>query len=170
MDLRRPRPEDKAAILEMMAEFEKADAAHDGGFWTSENFSYEDWLAYNLDCERGLNLPSGFVPAIQFVSFDEEGRALGFLHLRLRLNEFLRAQGGHIGYSIRPSERGKGHAKEQLALGLAEAMKKNIRSILLTCHDDNPASRSVILANGGVLEDIRHHFERYWIEMEDDHE
>ncbi|HFH8662491.1 TPA: GNAT family N-acetyltransferase, partial [Streptococcus agalactiae] len=35
--------------------------------------------------------------------------------------------------------------------------------ILVTCHVDNDASKSVILANGGVLEDCLHQTERYWI-------
>ena len=40
MELRRPSLEDKEAILEMMAEFEKSQSAHDGGFWDAENFVY----------------------------------------------------------------------------------------------------------------------------------
>ncbi len=95
------------------------------------------------------------------------GRALGFLHLRLRLNENLLKQGGHIGYSIRPTERRKGYAKEQLRLGLLEAKKKNITKALVTCHDDNEGSRKVILANGGQLEDVLDAVERYWISLED---
>ncbi|KAA5776952.1 GNAT family acetyltransferase, partial [Pseudomonas aeruginosa] len=34
------------------------------------------------------------------------------------------------------------------------------------CSTENPASRAVILANGGQLEDICNETERYWIELE----
>ena len=44
MILRRPSQTDKEAILEMMAEFEREQAAHDGGFWNAYNFVYEEWL------------------------------------------------------------------------------------------------------------------------------
>ena len=115
---------------------------------------------------RIINIPENWVPAIQLVSFDEADHALGFLNLRLRLNDYLLEKGGHIGYSIRPSERGKGYAKESLRQGLQVAKDKNIHRALVTCSIKNPASRAVILANGGQLEDIRHETERYWIDLE----
>ena len=166
MILRRPSQIDKEDILEMMAEFEREQSAHDGGFWNPDNFVYEEWLEENLQAEAGLNIPENWVPAIQLVSFDEAGYALGFLNLRLRLNDYLLEKGGHIGYSIRPSERGKGYAKESLRQGLQVAKDKNIHRALVTCSIKNPASRAVILANGGQLEDIRHETERYWIDLE----
>ena len=166
MILRRPSQTDKEAILEMMAEFEREQSAHDGGFWNPDNFVYEEWLEENLQAEAGLNIPENWVPAIQLVSFDEAGYALGFLNLRLRLNDYLLEKGGHIGYSIRPSKRGKGYAKESLRQGLQVAKDKNIHRALVTCSIKNPASRAVILVNGGQLEDIRHETERYWIDLE----
>ena len=165
MELRRPRLADKETVLEMMAEFEKSQSAHDGGFWDTENFVYEDWLETNMQKEMGINLPENRVPSIQFVLFDDVGRALGFLNLRLRLNEGLLNYAGHIGYSIRPSERGKGYAKETLRQGLQVAKEKNIKKALVTCSVNNPASRAVILANGGIFEDARNGVKRYWIEV-----
>lgn len=166
MELRRPTLADKETILKMMAEFEETRSAHAGGFWDAEAFVYEDWLESNRDMEMGLGLPDGWVPAVQLVAFARDGQALGFLNLRLRLNNYLLEKGGNIGYSIRPSERGKGYAKEALRQGLQVAKEKNIKRALVTCSTENPASRAVILANGGELEDVRNGTERYWIEVE----
>ena len=166
MELRRPTIVDREAVLDMMAEFEQTQSAHDGGFWDVEDFSYEEWLEGNRNKEMGIGLPENRVPSIQFVLFGESGRALGFLNLRLRLNEGLLNYAGNIGYSIRPSERGKGYAKEALRQGLQIAKEKNIHRALVTCSAENPASRAVILANGGELEDVRNGTERYWIELE----
>ena len=166
MKLRRPTLADKEAILSMMAEFEETQSAHDGGFWDAEAFVYEAWLESNRDMEMGLGIPEGWVPAVQLVAFARDGQAVGFLNLRLRLSAYLLEEGGHIGYSIRPSERGKGYAKEALRQGLQIAKEKNIKRALVTCSTENPASRAVILANGGVYEDVRNGTERYWIELE----
>ena len=165
MELRRPTIVDREAVLDMMAEFEQTQSAHDGGFWDVEDFSYEEWLEGNRNKEMGIGLPENRVPSIQFVLFGESGRALGFLNLRLRLNEGLLNYAGHIGYSIRPSERGKGYARETLRQGLQVAKEKNIKKALVTCSVNNPASRAVILANGGLIEDVRDGVERYWIEV-----
>lgn len=164
MELRRPTSADKATILDMIAEFEREESAMDGGIY-SKGMDYEAWLEMNLASEIGLSLPEGRVPAIQFVSFDEKGQAIGFLNLRLRLNEFLLRVGGHIGYSIRPSQRGKGYAKEQLRLGLQEAKAKNIHRVLVTCKETNTASRRVILSCGGQKETAVSGIESYWIEV-----
>ncbi|EID25526.1 acetyltransferase, GNAT family [Streptococcus oralis SK1074] len=166
MELRKPILSDKETVLEMMAEFEQTQSAHDGGFWDAENFVYEEWLKNNQDHEMGINLPEGWVPDIQLVAFSIDGQAVGFLNIRLCLNDFLLEEGGHIGYSIRPSERGKGYAKEALRQGLQIAKEKNIKKALVTCSVENPASRAVIVANGGVFEDVRNGVERYWIDLE----
>ena len=166
MELRRPILADKEAVLEMMAEFEQTQSAHDGGFWDAENFVYEEWLKNNQDHEMGINLPKGWVPDIQLVAFSKDGQAVGFLNIRLCLNDFLLEEGGHIGYSIRPTERGKGYAKEGLRQGLQVAKEKNIKQALVTCSTENPASRAVIVTNGGLFEDVRNGVERYWIDLE----
>ena len=105
MILRRPSQTDKEAILEMMAEFEREQSAHDGGFWNPDNFVYEEWLEENIQAEAGLNIPENWVPAIQLVSFDEADHALGFLNLRLRLNDYLLEKGAILAtLSVHPNE------------------------------------------------------------------
>ena len=166
MELRRPTLADKETVLDMMTEFEETQSAHDGGFWDAEAFVYEDWLKSNRDMEMGLGIPDGWVPAVQLVAFARDGQAVGFLNLRLRLSDYLLEEGGHIGYSIRPSQRRKGLAKLQLELGLAEARKQGLERVLITCDEDNEASRRTILSAGGVYENTIDRSQRYWIELD----
>lgn len=164
--LRRPTLEDRQTIENMIAEFDKHASSTDGFWFQTETFDYVTWLEQCNDAESGLGLREGAVPYVQMVSFDSHGEAIGFVNLRLRLNERLLEKGGHIGYSIRPSQRRKGLAKEQLRLALAECLSKNISRLLITCHETNEGSRRTILACGGVLEDVRKGTERYWIDLE----
>ena len=93
--------------------------------------------------------PHGLVP--QTTLFWAEGdEFVGRLELRHRLTDALYAQGGHIGYYVRPSARRQGHATAMLAAGLPMAAAMGIDPALITCDDTNVASRRVIEANGGV--------------------
>ncbi|MGM1045119.1 MAG: GNAT family N-acetyltransferase [Bacillota bacterium] len=56
--------------------------------------------------------------------------------------------GGHIGYVIRPSERSKGYGKLLLKQLISMAKDKQISKVLLTCDEDNAASRRIIESNG----------------------
>ena len=90
---------------------------------------------------------------------------LGRIALRHSLTDSLRAEGGHIGYDVRPSARRQGHATAMLAAVLPHARAMGIEAVLLTCDVDNVASRRVIEANGGELQDeFRGRF-RYWIQL-----
>lgn len=117
-----------------------------------ENF--DALVAQLAACERGIGIPAGFVPHSTYWMV-AGGEVVGVSNLRHRLTESLRAEGGHIGYGIRPTARGRGFGKRVLALTLAEAGKLGIDRALLTCARTNLASSSVIRANGGVLEDER---------------
>ncbi len=89
---------------------------------------------------------------------------LGSLAIRHRLNDFLLNEGGHIGYSVRPAARRRGHAAAALAEALPIAQALGIGRVLLTCDDANVASQRTIEANGGVYEDTRKGKRRYWID------
>lgn len=111
---------------------------------------------------------AGMVPSSHFWLIIDGCRYAGDLDLRHCLNDSLRRYGGHIGYRIRPSERRKGYGALLCKLGIAEARKRGISDILITCDDDNYGSRKIIEANGGVLHDRIDNSRgaltrRYWI-------
>lgn len=97
---------------------------------------------------------------------------IGRLSIRHYLNEHLEKHGGHIGYELRVSERGKGYGTLILKLGKEWARKIGLKRALLTCDVTNEPSIRVIKANGGVLQDrIRPEGRavdsfRWWIELE----
>ncbi len=77
---------------------------------------------------------------------------VGHIALRHHLNAELAEFGGHVGYTVRPSYRGRGLATEMLQRVLRTPKAKEIGRLLLTCAPDNVASNRTIRANGGVLE------------------
>jgi predicted acetyltransferase len=58
---------------------------------------------------------------------------------------------GHIGYSVVPWKRGRGHATRALQLLLPHARAEGLAYVELTTDADNVASRRVIEVNGGTL-------------------
>lgn len=106
--------------------------------------------------------PTGWVPATLLWYIDGE-HWIGRPVIRHRLTSALLETGGHIGYDVRPSMRRRGHATRMLGLALPVARGLGIRAALVTCDVDTAASRKVIEANGGVLEDERHRTLRFWV-------
>jgi len=125
-----------------------------------------------LDHAKGKRLRKGWVPANTFWLVRNGTTIVGVLQIRHKLTRFLKAEGGHIGYSVRPSERGKGYATRMLGMALTEARRLGMKRVLITCDRRNIASARVIQKNGGRLENEivstvpgREFTCRYWIEI-----
>ena len=59
---------------------------------------------------------------------------------------------GHIGYSIRPTERNKGYGKIQLYQALKELEKNNIEQCQMNCESNNIGSKKIIKSLEGIFE------------------
>jgi predicted acetyltransferase len=106
--------------------------------------------------------PEGIV-LCDYLWITDGNEVVGFLALRHELTPWLLEDGGHIGYSVRPSRRREGHASHALSLALARAKELGLERVLLTCDEDNVGSRRTIENAGGVYEDSRKDKRRYWI-------
>lgn len=101
---------------------------------------------------------------------DPQQRVLGAVNIRHDLTPGMLNRGGHIGYGLCPSARGKGYAGEMLRLALVEAAKLGLEKVLLTCDDTNSASFRTIEGQGGqrdtdFREDNGNLVRRYWIDL-----
>ena len=168
----KPSEEHIAEITDYKQESEVDGHIHGtGGIQKYE--TVEEWIAQARLCESKKTVPPGFVTANQYMLVQEgEKRILGMINFRHSLGEhdsYLAEFGGHIGYSVRPSERRKGHAKTMVLLCLEHCRKLGLSRVLLTCTPCNEASRRVIVSCGGKFERLAEsdaeELERYWIEL-----
>ena len=132
----------------------------------------QEWIEKSIQGKDPKYVPEGRVPATQFIYVREsDDKVVGMLQLRHCFNEYLEKYAGHIGYSVRPSERRKGYATAMLHDALPHCRELGIRDVLVSCLTDNEGSRRTILRNGGVYESTVHEpeldrdLERYWIHI-----
>lgn len=115
-----------------------------------ENF--QDLIAKLDEASRGVGLEDGWAPHSTFWLVENSSELIGVVNIRHYLTDSLLDRGGHIGYGIRPSRRKEGFGKVALGLGLQKAKELGVKKALLTCWNDNLASKKIIESNGGVLE------------------
>jgi predicted acetyltransferase len=164
VELRKLAKNDCRDIYDMLQEIGPGE----NGFCNSGfNITYEQFTEYldqNIKFSEGIGLDEKYVPqTIYWLIVNDKPVGIG--KLRHYLNDNLKIVGGHIGYSIRPSERKNGYGNLILNEILKEAKKLNIDEVLLTCDTDNIASRKVIEINNGILESIENGECKYWIKL-----
>lgn len=164
-----PNESYKEAVLQYKQEFLDEGKYISGSASLGSAESFEAWLE-NVRYERGLTGPTGDkVPATLYLAIRQsDGQLVGMVSIRHELNDYLMQYGGHIGYSVRKSERRKGYGTRMLELALEYAHTLGIKDVLVTCDVDNIGSAMVIQSNGGKLENEVKHSDgttkqRYWI-------
>ena len=110
---------------------------------------YKDWLKFLEKLKKGPFLK--YVKGSTYFLMNGK-KIIGMINIRHTLNDTLLIIGGHIGYSIRPTERRKGYVKIMLYLALKKCQKLKLSTVLITCDDDNIASFKTIESLGGILE------------------
>ena len=146
IELKAPSPEYAADIWQFRQEILEKDAGNKdqfAGCGGLENCtSAEEWIERMKLGESEENCKDGKVPSHMYLAVRKtDNRIVGLIDLRHHINHpILGTWGGHSGYSVRPSERGHGYAKEMLrqllpkagALGILQMVVSLTRSLMET--------------------------------------
>ena len=131
-----------------------------------------EWIRYSKQLKDPATVTQNWVPSTQYMLVrEEDNKIVGMIQLRHCFNQYLEEFGGHIGYSVAPSERRKGYCALMLKMLLEKCREMGMDKVLLTCIKGNEGSKRTILINGGVFETtvFEPHgevwLERYWIHL-----
>jgi predicted acetyltransferase len=158
-----------------LGEFLNVLGEGEGGFGgTSFGRGEADLATFLRSCADGedpTKVGPHFVPQTIFWMIEGAGQVVGMVRLRHHLNDRLLQAGGHVGYYVRPSHRGKGYARRALRLALGHLRERGVARALVTVNPANAASIRVVLANGGKPDgqgrsaDSGDIVNRYWIDL-----
>lgn len=170
LHLRKATESDREQVMSYREEFLAIDSRLIGTCALDKYDDFDAWLTNVHKYSVPETTPAGKVPSTQYLALDENEHLVGMVNLRHYLNDYLLEFGGHIGYSIRPSDRKNGYAIQLLKLALEEAKTLGIDRVRIACDRYNIASAKTIQANGGILDGELYDAQdgsitqRYWIE------
>jgi predicted acetyltransferase len=165
------RLEHEAELRDFLDDFAEAGEPEIPAYFADPGWSHAEIVEAFARQSRGEGLKEGWVPGTTLFLV-HEGRILGVANLRHRLTEPLLRFGGHVGFSVRPSERKRGYATRLLE-AVMEYARANLKTdrLLVTCDAENAASARVIEKCGGAFEDesfyepMGRSVRRYWIAL-----
>lgn len=165
-----PTKEYETQVLEYKNEFEINNESMHGTAGLKNAKNFDEWLSDIIDNSKEETVRLGLVPAYTYLAVRIcDQRVVGMISIRYQLNDYFLQFGGHVGYSIRKSERRKGYAKKMLSMALEKCKDRNMKKVLITCNKENIASAKTIISSGGALENEvpqgEKIIQRYWISL-----
>gem|GEM_PF-208435 len=152
LHLEEPAKHHEKQALEFRQEFIDFGEIRIYGSWGLPRYeNYDEWLEAIETLKSAETSPLKVPATTYFAICQNLGKIIGVSQLRHDLTEELRKTGGHVGYSTRPSHRGKGYGTAMVALVLEKAREMGLQEIMITCEKGNRASAGVAMKNGGVL-------------------
>ncbi len=119
-----------------------------------KEFTYKDWIKKVTADIDIANIEPDRVPALTYFYVREtDDKIIGMINIRLALNDFLRKEGGNIGYSIRPTERRKGYGSLMLKEALEFCKIIGLNKVIISCDKSNISSAGVIRKCNGKLDE-----------------
>lgn len=166
-----PTKEYKKQVEEYLQEFldnGENEIAGDGGLDRIKDF--DKWLEKVQNDLSIKTIDKDGIPSTLYLAIRKSDKKIvGNLQIRHFLNDKLLNYGGHIGDSVRPFERKKGYATEQIRLALDKCRELGIDNVLMVCDKNNIGSAKSIKNNGGILENeiyVENELvQRYWISL-----
>ena len=142
-----------AQACEMKKEFFDLGEMVINGSALYDKMDFDEWIfntAKNSDAKTASN---DWTVATTFFSIrNSDDKMIGMIDVRHSLDvPILKEYAGHIGYSVRPTERKKGYATKMLKLALKYCNSIVLNQVMLGCYTSNLASIKIIEQCHGTI-------------------